>query len=178
MKQEKPAGKHQNRYGAQRDIEIPPAHVLCFVATGNTRSRYITRGFVAARIVRNEAPGNCDKISRFEKPLLRVTDLLSDAINCPRGHHTESSVSMPPDAMGRNSRKRAPSTGRLPPIPMPNEAKSAQVPIQVLPPPTARPKTPAINSVELKASRRPMTSDAIPQKDAPIQSPRNVAHVV
>lgn len=148
------------------------------MTTENTRSRDITGGFVPARIIRNKRPGNYGKVSRFKKPQSNFADLLSDAINCPRGHHTESSVNMFPDAIGKNSRKSAPSTGRLPPMPTPNEAKRPQVPIQLLPPPTARPKTPAINRVELKASRRPTMSDAIPQKDAPMHSPRNVAHVV
>ena len=105
-------------------------------------------------------------------------NLPREAINCPTGHHTESRVSKPPDAKGKNSRNSAPSTGRFPPIPTPIEAYSAQVPIQLLPPPAASPNTPARKSVALKAGRRPMISDAIPQNEAPIHKPKNSAHVV
>jgi len=71
-----------------------------------------------------------------------------------------------------------PSTGRFPPTPTPNAAYSPQTPIQLLPPPTARPKTPAMKRVALKASRRPMMSEATPQKDAPIHNPVNMEQVV
>lgn len=45
----------------------------------------------------------------------------------PTGHHTLSMVRRFPEANGRNSRKRAPSTGKLPPTPRPKQAYSAQV---------------------------------------------------
>lgn len=115
----------------------------------------------------------------------------------PTGHHTLSIVRRFPDANGRNSRKRAPSTGKFPPTPRPKQAYSAQVlqllltnwdqyrprhistyPIQFGPPPEARPKAPLIMSVKLNAGRRPIISEAMPQNDAPRQRPRNRAQVV
>lgn len=104
--------------------------------------------------------------------------LLKEAISCPTGHHTLSNVKRFPLAKGRNSRNNAPSTGRLPPTPIPKQQKSAQVPTQLGPPPAARPNTPAMNRVALKARRRPTTSDMIPQKLAPRQRPRKSDRVV
>ena len=52
------------------------------------------------------------------------------------------------------------------------------MPTQVFPPPIARPQTPAMKRVVLNARRRPITSEAIPQNDAPMQSPTNAAQVV
>lgn len=83
-----------------------------------------------------------------------------------------------PELNGRNSRKRAPSTGRFPPTPTPMHAYKAHVAIQFCAPPTAVPKSPARNRVVLKAIRRPMMSDATPQKLAPRQRPVKTAHVV
>ena len=37
---------------------------------------------------------------------------------------------------------------------------------------------PAMSSVQLKAGLRPITSEAMPQKEAPMQRPTKVAHVV
>lgn len=51
-------------------------------------------------------------------------------------------------------------------------------PIQVGLPPIASPKTPQRKRVMLKARRRPTISEITPQNDAPIQRPRNSAHVV
>ena len=51
-------------------------------------------------------------------------------------------------------------------------------PTQVGAPPAAKPKTPARKSVMLNAGRRPMTSDARPQNEAPRQRPKNKAQVV
>jgi len=102
----------------------------------------------------------------------------SEAIKLPTGQKTESSVKRFPDVWGRNSRNKAPSTGRFPPTPRPIHAYSAHVPIQLGPPPEARPKTPARKRVKLKARRRPIMSDAVPQKDAPMQRPRKSDSVV
>lgn len=96
----------------------------------------------------------------------------------PTGHQTESRVRRLPLSNGRNSRKSAPSTGRLPPTPRPTQAKRPHAPIQVGAPAAASPNTPARKRVKLKASRRPMTSEAIPQNDAPKQRPRNRLSVV
>ena len=103
---------------------------------------------------------------------------ISDPMSCPTGHQTESMVRRLPDANGRNSRNKAPSTGRLPPTPNPRAANNPHVAIQLVAPPIAMPKTPQIKRLKLKAGRRPMISDAIPQKEAPQQRPTNVAHVV
>ena len=48
--------------------------------------------------------------------------LRSEAIKLPTGQKTESSVNKFPDVCGRNSKNRAPSTGRLPPTPRPMQA--------------------------------------------------------
>ena len=102
----------------------------------------------------------------------------SEAMRFPTGQKTDSKVKRFPDVCGRNSRKRAPSTGRLPPTPRPMQAYSADTPIQLGPPPAARPKIPARQRVKLKARRRPRTSDAVPQNEAPMQRPRKSARVV
>ncbi len=100
------------------------------------------------------------------------------ATNWPAGHHILSKVRSPPFAVGKNSRKRAPSTGRLPPTPNPRAAKIEEVPIQLGPAPAAIPKAPAMKRVRLKASLRPMISEATPQKLAPRQRPAVKAQVV
>lgn len=120
----------------------------------------------------------------------------SDEMSCPTGQNTDSKVRRFPEAWGKNSRKSAPSTGRLPPTPRPLEgtisgmshvylyhftyrqAKRAHVPIQFGPPPAARPNTPARNKVMLNARRRPTTSDAVPQKLAPMHKPKKRDKVV
>ena len=104
--------------------------------------------------------------------------LPKEPINCPRGHQTESIVKRFPDANGRNSRKRAPSTGRFPPTPNPRAENRAHVPIQLGAPPTAIPKTPQMKRLQLKAGLRPIISEATPQKDAPQQRPTKRAQVV
>lgn len=98
--------------------------------------------------------------------------------NCPKGHHIESKVKKRADTTGKNSRKSAPSTGRLPPIPTDRDAISPHVAIQLGAAPTARPKTPPRNNVALKAIRRPIISEAIPQKNDPTHNPAKQAQVV
>jgi hypothetical protein len=107
-----------------------------------------------------------------------LCSLLSEAITCPIGQKTDNRVSRLLDDSGRNSRNSAPSTGKLPPTPNPRQLNSAAVPIQLGPPPAASPKAPARNSVKLKAKRRPTTSEAVPQKLAPMQRPKKRANVV
>jgi len=102
----------------------------------------------------------------------------SEAISWPTGHQTDRRVRRPPLAIGRNSRNKAPSTGKLPPTPRPTQAKRAQDPIQLGAAPAATPKTLAMPRVQLNASRRPTTSDMTPQKEAPMQRPRKSARVV
>ena len=82
--------------------------------------------------------------------------------NCPIGHQIESKVRRRPEALGRNSRNKAPSTGKLPPTPVPRAANNPHTPIQLGAAPAAIPKTPARNSVALNASLRPMISLPIP----------------
>jgi hypothetical protein len=77
-----------------------------------------------------------------------------------------------------DSKKSAPSTGKLPPTPTPSAAKRPQAPIQEGAAPAATPKTPAISSVKLKARRRPIMSLPMPQKLAPTHKPVNKAQVV
>jgi hypothetical protein len=103
---------------------------------------------------------------------------MREATSCPTGHQTDRTVRRAPLAFGRNSRNKAPSTGRFPPTPVPSAAKRPHVPIQVGPAPTAIPKTPARKRVMLNANRRPMTSDPIPQKHAPMQRPMKSEQVV
>ena len=103
---------------------------------------------------------------------------MTDPISVPNGHQTESNVRRLPDANGRNSRKSAPSTGRLPPTPHPREAYSAHTVIQLCEPPTAVPKTEVMKRVKLKAGRLPITSEIVPQKDAPTQRPVKTDRVV
>lgn len=112
------------------------------------------------------------------------------------GHQTLSMVRRLPEANGRNSKKSAPSTGRFPPTPRPKQENRAQAliyssaiihhykqeertyPIQLGLPPAARPNTLVMRRVRLKAGRRPITSDATPQNEAPRQRPKNNAQVV
>lgn len=82
------------------------------------------------------------------------------------------------DAKGKNSRKSAPSTGRFPPTPKPRAEAMPQTPIHVGLAAMQMPKIPQIKRVMLKAIRRPTTSEAIPQKDAPRHRPMNKAAVV
>ena len=100
------------------------------------------------------------------------------AINCPTGHQTDKSVNNLFDSKGKNSRKSAPSTGKLPPTPRPMQAKRIEVVIQLGPRATRVPKSPHKNSVILKAGFRPMISDATPQKVDPMLKPMNVIMVV
>ncbi|GMF78253.1 unnamed protein product [Aspergillus oryzae] len=96
----------------------------------------------------------------------------------PTDQKTASELRICAEDVGKNSRKMAASTGRFPPTPNPKQAYSAQVPTQFGPPPDARPNTPHKKSVVLKANRRPMRSDARPQKVAPTIRPTNKAQVV
>lgn len=98
--------------------------------------------------------------------------------NCPKGHHIESKVKKRAEMTGKNSRKSAPSTGRLPPIPTHRDAISPHVAIQLGAAPTAIPKTLPRNSVALKAIRRPIISEATPQQNAPTHNPTKPAQVV
>lgn len=68
---------------------------------------------------------------------------------------------------GRNSRNNAPSTGRLPPTPVPMQAKRKAVIGHEDVNATAVPNAPQISKVVLNAKRRPMMSDATPQKVEP-----------
>jgi hypothetical protein len=94
-----------------------------------------------------------------------------------------------------NSRNRAPSTGRLPPLdksirdagmsewgythtPSPMQPNSSAVMIHEGPAATNVPKTPHMSNVALKAGLRPIISDATPQKVDPIDKPMNVISVV
>lgn len=110
------------------------------------------------------------------------------AIKVPTDHHVARPLRILPELGGRHSRKTAASTGRFPPTPRPKQAYNAQVllysqrveypriliasyPTQLGPPPAARPNVPQMQRVMLKAGRRPMASDAIPQKEAPTINP-------
>jgi len=79
---------------------------------------------------------------------------------------------------GRNSRNNAPSTGRLPPTPVPIPAKRRAVTGQDGANATAVPNTPQISKVVLNASRLPMMSEAIPQHVEPRLRPTKVTIVV
>lgn len=56
---------------------------------------------------------------------------MRDEKSWPMGHHTERRVSSDVAPSGSSSRKRAPSTGRLPPTPKPRAAKRKQTQPQV-----------------------------------------------
>jgi len=116
-------------------------------------------------------------------------------IKVPTDHQVASPLKILAEFGGRHSRKTAASTGRFPPTPRPKQAYSAQTlnwvsarsfmfwaleetyPTQLGAPPAARPNAPQIHSVMLKAGRRPMASEAIPQKEAPMIKPTKRAHV-
>jgi hypothetical protein len=98
--------------------------------------------------------------------------------SCPIGHQTERRVRRELEASGRNSRNRAPSTGRLPPTPKPMPAYMRQTPPQLEAHEDAVPNTLAISSVMLKAMRRPIMSEPMPQKKLPKHRPTNKDDVV
>lgn len=102
----------------------------------------------------------------------------SEEHNCPIGHQTDSRVRRELEASGRNSRKRAPSTGRLPPTPKPKAAYMKHTPPQLGAHAEAVPNTLAISSVTLKAMRRPIMSEPMPQKKLPKHSPTKRDEVV
>lgn len=118
------------------------------------------------------------------------------ATRVPTDHHVASPLNMLPELGGKHSQKTAASTGMFPPTPKPRQAYKAQVldsssipqifgtmkigasyPTQVGPPPAARPNAPQRKRVQLNAGRRPMASEAMPQKEAPIIKPTKRAHV-
>lgn len=115
-------------------------------------------------------------------------------IRVPMDQNKARELRRAPEAKGRNSRKMAASTGRLPPTPKPRQAKRAHTlyvvrkrlnhqgiltyAIQLGAPPAASPKTPQRNRVMLKAGRRPIASEARPQNEAPTISPTKREHVV
>ena len=103
---------------------------------------------------------------------------ISDELSWPIGHQTDRSVSNELDASGRNSRNKAPSTGRFPPTPNPNAANRTQTPPQLDAYAEAMPKTLVISKVQLKAMRRPKISDPMPQRKLPKHKPRNNELVV
>jgi len=79
----------------------------------------------------------------------------------------ESKVSSLLELKGRNSRNNAPSTGRLPPTPVPMHAKRKAAIGHEDAKATDVPNAPQMSKVVLKAKRRPMMSDATPQKVEP-----------
>jgi len=103
---------------------------------------------------------------------------IKEAMTCPTGHHTESNVKRPLEANGRNSRNKAPSTGRLPPTPMAMHPKRREVVIHDGPREINVPKRPQMSNVALKAGRRPIMSDAMPQMVDPKARPMKVIMVV
>lgn len=179
MEEEEARNEHAEGDGSLRNYEVAPSPVVLLgTTTLNTRLQGAGNSILSARIVGNEAPCNCGRsadarlrLDRLRVKILECQSLLRDAISCPTGHHTLSRVRRFPLANGRNSRNNAPSTGKLPPTPAPRQANSEQVATQLWPPPAARPNAPARKSVQLKARRRPMISDAIPQKLAPMHRP-------
>lgn len=94
-----------------------------------------------------------------------------DEASWPTGHQTERRVSSELEESGKNSKNKAPSTGRLPPTPNPSAAKRKQTAPQLPAYEDAMPKTLVISSVTLKAMRRPMMSDPMPQQKLPKHSP-------
>lgn len=104
--------------------------------------------------------------------------LLKDARSCPKGHHIDSKVRSLLDSKGKNSRNNAPSTGKLPPTPVPMNAKRRAVIGHDEAKATAVPKTPQMSKVVLNAGRRPMISDATPQQVDPRLRPMKVIIVV
>lgn len=107
-----------------------------------------------------------------------MAQAMMEAISCPTGHQTERRVSMLFEAKGKNSRNKAPSTGRFPPTPRPMHPNKRDVAIQEGPAAMADPKAPQMNKVVLKAMRRPIMSDAMPQNVDPIDRPTKVIIVV
>jgi hypothetical protein len=101
-----------------------------------------------------------------------------DAASCPTGHQTLRSVSNLLSTMGKNSKKSAPSTGKLPPTPKPMQANRRAVKSHVGARATSIPKNPAMKRVELKAIFRPSVSLRMPQETLPKDSPKKVIMVV
>jgi len=76
-----------------------------------------------------------------------------------------------PHLPGTNSRNIIESTGTFPPAAVPITAQRALNVTKFNAPPAAHRKTPAINSVQLNAGRRPIKSLEMPQNEAPAMSP-------
>lgn len=98
--------------------------------------------------------------------------------SCPTGHHTDKSVNKPLEESGKNSRKRAPSTGKFPPTPVPMQANKIQTATQLGAYAAHMPKMLVISRVKLKAIRLPIISAPSPQKKLPTHSPRKRELVV
>lgn len=94
-----------------------------------------------------------------------------DDTSCPTGHHTDSSVRRELEASGRNSRKRAPSTGRFPPTPVPIKPNRKHTAGQLGAYAAKVPKIAVISSVRLKAMRLPMMSAPKPHRALPMLRP-------
>jgi hypothetical protein len=114
----------------------------------------------------------------FAGQLAMKNQAISEELSCPIGHHTERRVRRELEASGRNSRNRAPSTGRLPPTPNPSAPNKKQTPLQLVAYEEAIPKTLVMRRVRLKAMRRPKISDPRPQKKLPKHNPTKRALVV
>lgn len=95
-----------------------------------------------------------------------------DDTSWPTGHHTDSSVKSELEASGKNSRKRAPSTGRLPPTPVPINPNKKHTAGQLGAYAARVPKMLVIRSVRLKAIRRPIISAPSPHNALPMLKPR------
>mmetsp|Transcript_19665 Transcript_19665/g.27451 ORF Transcript_19665/g.27451 Transcript_19665/m.27451 type:complete len:113 (-) Transcript_19665:424-762(-) len=85
--------------------------------------------------------------------------------NPPRDQNTESkTMRRPLSSLGVNSTNIAPSTGRLPPTPVPRKKYKTIKSAKFGDAAALRPKAPASNRVELNANFLPVVSDQRPQK--------------
>ena len=153
---------HAKSEGAKSQDQIAPAHVLLFTAVFCT----------CAAVGWNIGPGKQtrDKLANGPPDAQHGQHV---ARNAGQEFKEESAID---GQIPTNTKTKASVQSRDPRFVISGKIlvifRNGTYPIQVGPPPAARPKAAAKNKVVLNARRRPTISDATPQKEAPIQRPK------
>lgn len=197
MEEEEAANEHAKGQGTQGENQISPAHIVFPSAASFSICDAVAGGQAFSTAVRGDVrPGEqtggtvskaeTRKTEAINQPSNEITDWpehTQHSKKVARGERQEfqeectvnGQVSTYTQAQARTQGTN--TVIALDKIMIGTDLPRAY-PIQVGPPPAARPKAPQMKRVKLKAGRRPIRSEIIPQKEAPRQRPKNREHVV
>lgn len=160
--QEESAQEHAECNGTQGQNKISPTPVIGLV----------TCGIVRAREIRNKSPGKHTSNQGTNRPPGSETTQNIGGVR----RQTLEEDSCVDRQISTNTQTQACVQSadpkfKLVAIPLVIQSGKITYATQLFPPPAARPKVPQMKSVQLKAGRRPMASEAIPQNEAPTIRP-------